>query len=321
LERVQVAGFKHEALFYDGEASFLAGTVPLIENALARQEEVLVAVDDAKQGWLRDELGETSDRVEFLNMAEVGRNPGRIISLWRRFADEQSASGRCAHGIGEPVWPGRSAIELVECDHHESLLNRAFADASAFRLLCPYDTGALDSQILAAARRNHPSVTEYGVDRDSPAYLDPLQAPSSLEAELPEPAAEPEELGFGDRQLGEVRRMVQARAEAAGVDDRRRFNLTVAVNELACNSVEHGGGQGTLRIWSEPGALICEIADEGRLADPLVGRERPGFEQVSGRGVWLAHELCDLVQVRSFETGTVVRLHVDLGLRRLAGAR
>ena len=31
-----------------------------------------------------------------------------------------------------------------------------------------------------------------------------------------------------------------------------------------------------------------------------------------GHGLWLANQVCDLVQVRSFPTGTVVRLHLRL---------
>ena len=33
----------------------------------------------------------------------------------------------------------------------------------------------------------------------------------------------------------------------------------------------------------------------------------------AARGLWLANRLCDLVQVRSGEQGTVVRLHVTPG--------
>jgi hypothetical protein len=33
----------------------------------------------------------------------------------------------------------------------------------------------------------------------------------------------------------------------------------------------------------------------------------------SGRGRWLARQLCDLVQVRTGAAGTTVRLHLTLG--------
>jgi hypothetical protein len=58
--------------------------------------------------------------------------------------------------------------------------------------------------------------------------------------------------------------------------------------------------------------VICEISDAGSIADPLVGRENPPVDRLGGRGLWMANQLCDLVQVRSGAFGTVVRLHVHL---------
>ncbi|MEU5323866.1 hypothetical protein AB0G67_45100, partial [Streptomyces sp. NPDC021056] len=50
-----------------------------------------------------------------------------------------------------------------------------------------------------------------------------------------------------------------------------------------------------------------------RGADPLVGRHRPNSNQVGGRGLWLTHQLCDLVEIHSAPaTGTTIRLHTEL---------
>ena len=59
-------------------------------------------------------------------------------------------------------------------------------------------------------------------------------------------------------------------------------------------------------------AVVCEVRDGGHIDAPLVGRERPSLERPGGRGLWLVNQLCDLVQIRSFPTGTVVRLHMRL---------
>jgi hypothetical protein len=37
----------------------------------------------------------------------------------------------------------------------------------------------------------------------------------------------------------------------------------------------------------------------------------PKPEQTSGFGLWLANQVCDLVQIRSFEDGSLVRLHMS----------
>jgi hypothetical protein len=41
-----------------------------------------------------------------------------------------------------------------------------------------------------------------------------------------------------------------------------------------------------------------------------VGRLRPPVDSAGGRGLWLANQLCDLVQVRALDEGNVVRLYV-----------
>jgi Histidine kinase-like ATPase domain len=56
-------------------------------------------------------------------------------------------------------------------------------------------------------------------------------------------------------------------------------------------------------------AAICEVRDRGYLDQPLAGRESPARDAEGGRGLWLANQFCDLVQIRSSEAGTVVRLH------------
>ncbi|HWG98689.1 MAG TPA: ATP-binding protein, partial [Pilimelia sp.] len=67
----------------------------------------------------------------------------------------------------------------------------------------------------------------------------------------------------------------------------------------------------TIRLWRDGAALICEIRDAGYITDrPLLGRQRPTIDQTGGRGLWLANQLCDLVQIRSTTAGTIVRLHV-----------
>ena len=90
----------------------------------------------------------------------------------------------------------------------------------------------------------------------------------------------------------------------------RAADTVLAVHEVATNSQRHGGGQGTLRLWDDERALTCEVRDGGRIEDPLVGRVRPRPDASGGRGLWLANQLCDLVQIRAVPDGTVVRLHM-----------
>lgn len=67
-----------------------------------------------------------------------------------------------------------------------------------------------------------------------------------------------------------------------------------------------------MSVWLEPGALVFEARDDGCIGEPLVGRVRPTPTQDGGRGLWMANQLCDLVQVRSGSSGTSMRLRMSL---------
>jgi anti-sigma regulatory factor (Ser/Thr protein kinase) len=113
--------------------------------------------------------------------------------------------------------------------------------------------------------------------------------------------------------LAAVRRRVEEEAEQAGLPTCDVADFVLATSELAANSVVHGGGSGALRLWREPGRLLVEVEDRGSIEEPLVGRLRPRPTQVGGRGLWIANQLCDLVQIRSGTGGTRVRLRMALG--------
>lgn len=299
------SGFQHEALIYKGDDEFLAGTLPFIRAALDAGEPALVAVGSEQTALLGAELGKDAEEVRFADMRAVGRNPASIIPIWREFVDEHG--GRPVRGIGEPVWAARSPAALDECQRHECLLNVAFAPGTAWSLLCPYDAGSLREDVLEKVACSHRHVRHEGRVESSSCF-EPES--DSFAGELAPPAATPETFVFGLRELSEVRRRVAAAAERAGMDPRGVADLVIAASELAANSVMHGSGSGTLRLWRENGSLLTEVEDRGRIEEPLVGRLRPDIAQEGGRGLWLANQLCDLVQIRSGAAGTTVRLHL-----------
>jgi anti-sigma regulatory factor (Ser/Thr protein kinase) len=305
------AGFRHVLYPYDGQRQFVAGALAYIEEVLSDGAVVLLAVDASKEELLRAELpgSGAAGRVTFLDTATVGRNPSRMIPAWQAWVAEHAADGSPVHAIGESQWSGRTAGETSELRYHEWLLNRAFAHSPVWWLLCPYDTTAVDPEELARARRCHPLVLHDGVQESGPDYVD---EPFAFEALSPCPGPG-QELTFGFGDLSAVRETVTACATRHGMQGARLRELLIACTEVASNSLRHGGGGGTLRMWAEDSALVCEFHDSGYLSDPLVGRIRPVPDQLGGRGVWLVHQLCDLVQIRSDPgTGTTVRLHMAI---------
>jgi anti-sigma regulatory factor (Ser/Thr protein kinase) len=304
--------FRHEALFYRGDDEFIAGTVPFIRHAVTANEPVLVSVHPDKAERIKAELNGESDALQFIDMPALGHNPARIIPAWREFLAENLAVGSPVRGIGEPVWPGRSGEELAECRRHEWLLNLAFADSPAWWLLCPYDAEGLPEEVLTDACATHPHVVEGGLTRSSDSYCDPIRDTDPFRDPLPSPATDPEQLTFTRDDLPDIRRVVARHAEDAGLDDERTGDLLVAATEVATNSVRYAHGKGRLSVWREDARLLCEVRDDGVLADPLAGRERPAPSWARGRGIWLANQLCDLVQIRTTPEGNVVRLHMSV---------
>jgi anti-sigma regulatory factor (Ser/Thr protein kinase) len=304
--------FQHEALLYAGEEEFLAGTVPFVRQGIEAGEPVMVAVSQRKIDLMRSELNGFADSVAFVEMTALGRNPGRIIPAWRDFVRDRGADDSPVRGIGEPVWPERTPDELVECRHHESLLNLAFADTPAFQLLCPYDAAGLGPDALETAWCTHPTVCGNGGAEPSSAYLDPHANGAPFTGELAAPPDTVREYFFSSDYLKDLRQIVLHRSEDAGLPSARADDLVLAVNEVATNSALHSDGHGRLRVWTEPGAFMCEVSDTGLIMDPLAGRHRPEPTQAYGRGLFIVNQVCDLVQIRSGDEGTVVRLRMSL---------
>jgi anti-sigma regulatory factor (Ser/Thr protein kinase) len=301
---VSARTFRHEAAFYDGLESLVDVLVPFVREGLEAGEPVLVAELPRQTRALREALGSDADAVTFLDMEEAGRNPACIIPVWREFVSKNA--GRSVRGIGEPAWSGRRDVELEECRLHEALLNVAFDDTAMFRLLCPYDVGGLPSAVVIGAMRTHPELGD-GL-RHAP-YDAHDHAREVFAQPLPPSPDRAQAIEFGPCDLSTLRTSVRFIGEGARLTEEVVDDLVLAVHELACNSIEHGGGRGVMRGWCESDSLVLEVADRGVIDDPLIGREEVIHLSEDGRGIWMANHLCDLVQVRSGACGTAVRLH------------
>ena len=302
-------GYRHEALLYRGADDFVTQIADFIHDGLVVDAPIMVAVGADKIAMLRDALGPESRAVEFVDMELLGRNPARIIPGWREFIDRHGENGLPIRGVGEPIWPGRSAAELVECQRHEALLGVAVDPTTPFTLMCPYDVDGLPPDVISEAIRSHPAPNAAHAGPGSTASLETL-ATAFLDAPLPEPTAPVRELEFTAHHLYAVRELVKESARSAALSVDQADDLVLAVSELATNSVVHAGGVGTFRVWIEPDRVVCEVRDEGHLVEPLVGRVEPALDEIGNRGIWMVNQLCDLVQIRVYPSGTVIRAHV-----------
>jgi anti-sigma regulatory factor (Ser/Thr protein kinase) len=270
-------------------------------------EPIAVAVPGPRADLLRARLTTLRPDIELLDMFELGRNPARLIPAMHEMLAKHG--GRLLHYVGEPIWPGRSPAEIREATRHEALSNLAWPRAE-IRLLCPYDAGALDQDVLADAARTHPWVINGDGGSISASYSPTV--PVTSEGPLSAPPNQAAHLTFDVGELRQVRALVAETANTAGLDEVRSADLVLAANEVATNALKHGGAPGQLRIWVAPGAMVCQLEDAGHITDPLAGRHAPAPSVDGGLGLWMVNQLCDLVEVRTATGGTTIRLHMSL---------
>jgi anti-sigma regulatory factor (Ser/Thr protein kinase) len=303
-----VRGFRHEAFLYSGDDEFLRGITRFVSDGVARDDALLVVLDAPKLDRIRGALDGNASSIEFADMRTVGHNPALILQAWRDFVRRYADSGRSLRGVGEPMSPERNPAAVAECHIHEAVLNTAFGAEPDFWLLCPYDTDALLGSDVARAVSNHPYVRgDRGVIAHDVVHG---HAVNLLTSDLPLPPPGAEMFSFEGGTIHNLREEVARRARRAGVGDDGVAGLVIAVSEIATNTVVHGHGRGTATVWFADGSFLCDLRGPGRVTDPMVGRLRPSGGQMHGYGIWLANQFCDLVQIRSREGTTTVRLHV-----------
>ena len=300
-------GHSHGALLYSAVANFSAAAEQFIAGAedvgaplfIAATEENLAAFAPFANGRTR--------HIRFTDLTGQSADPGRIFGLIRTFVEEHPGRPvRCWQDVG---WRDRSADGLTEAIRYEALFGHAFAGLPV-TVLCSYDTGLGDG-MLAEAERLHSSVLRGGRWRRR-AHTAREAAGARFDPPLSSPPGEAATLTFRDDQAG-VRGFAAARARDAGLPPGRVVDLTIAVGELAGNTLAHTSGEGRLTIWATADELVFQVSDTGYIRDPLAGTLRPEPAAAGNRrGLWLVHQIGDLVQTRTGPSGTTTRVHLRL---------
>jgi anti-sigma regulatory factor (Ser/Thr protein kinase) len=297
--------YRHEALTYWGQDEFVASCRAIAEDGLAAEHRVIFLVAAAKHGVLRAALDGSSDEVVLVAIDQLGRNPARITTILDTF--QGTANGQHCVGVNESVYAGRSRAAFAEAQFAERVLNSISLHNWPLSLVCLYDESTLDAPALAEMRRSHPVLRGH---ESNDAY-EPELAAATFEAPLDAP---PDGVRWRDvrgDELASTRRYVRELARGEQLSGDRLEDLVFAANEIMTNSARHGGGNCRLAMWNDGESVVCEVRDDGVITDPMLGRLAPPLDEPHGRGLWLANQFCDLVQIRSAAHGTVVRLSVD----------
>src|SRR5581483_1379001 len=213
----------------------------------------------------------------------------------------------------EPVWEGRTPLEVTEWQRTEAIVNVAFAGTGA-AILCPYDLRVLPTAVLDGARRTHPLAVHGGRRHDNAGYMDPWSFTSAIDRQpLPPPPDGAMALRIDTADLYWLRAFVREYGNAIALEGWELQCLLMSVTEVACNALRHGGPPVLLRLWidQEPAALVCEITNAGHW------RPAPGFGLVppvgtapNRFGMWAVRLLCSIVQIRTGRSGTTVRMRL-----------
>jgi anti-sigma regulatory factor (Ser/Thr protein kinase) len=297
------AGLRHAALLYDGD---LAEAAAVTRSAADAGMPLHIVVPRLTMRAVADAVPSDPRRRLLADMADVGRNPARLIAAGQSFADEHPREHVCC--LWEPAWPARSAPELLEVARHEALCNVAFGGRD-MTIVCLYDSARLPAAVISDAVRTHPVVIAAGRQQVSRGYLGVGRLPPGCDDPLPPPARDAVSISFAER-LGPVREFSATQARAAGLDSARTSDVVLAVSEIAANALGHTPGGGVVRSWCTSDELLCQIEDNGHITDPLAGRRRQPADARGGHGLWLVNLVCDLVERRTGPTGTITRLHM-----------
>lgn len=297
--------FRHEALLYRDHGEYLDTVVPFLREGVERGEHVVVAVVEPTRHDIRRRLRDAADDVDFVDILELAANPARVMSALTALVADNQRDGRAVRVLGQPVLPGRRPAQTVESRLQEGLVNLAIPPDAPLWLLCPYDLSGGGPEIADHAGHSHPVILEGGGYRGSTSYAGAWYVENLFRHPLPPAPADAEVRTFGRSEIGDVANRVLATAFRAGLPVEASHRLSAAMRELASDAA--AVATATLRLWADEVAVIGQIEDPVP-ASPLVGR-LPATTRATRKGLWLANQTADLVQVRSTDRGTTVRVH------------
>jgi anti-sigma regulatory factor (Ser/Thr protein kinase) len=299
------SGLLHRAVVHRGEDEVLAHLAAFARRGVEAGDVTIVLAPPRRLAAVRRELGAAAP-VDWLPNHLESMRLGTAFDDIRRLLAVRQGSGRLRVAADWDL-SGRSPSERRAFMRWEAAATAILATADATVLCCHDDS---DPAVAEGARATHPEVwTEAGWAAD-PAYRPP--AAHLRDCEAPGPL-EGEPLPLGDPwDLAPMRDRIARAGRAAGLDAEALADFGIAANEVAANALWHAWGPREARVGVAGGALVCEVRDGGPGLEPLRAHAPPAPGGGSGQGLWIAHQLADVVQVIPDGGGTRVRLEVGL---------
>ena len=304
---------EHDALFYANDDEYVAGVLGFVREGLARDEPVLVSVPGWNLDLLREALTpEETPRVRLRDMTVAGRNPGRIIgNVLTAFVREHAGHARPHRrraDLGRPH--GRGVPGLRRARGADQRRARRSRPPTSSARTTP---AKLPTSVLTDATRTHPTLAAGPERWTSPAYTDPGVVAASFDvAAVAHPSGDAEFVVIGPETGARgARVLVHDAGRMHGLDGERLADVRLVAQELAVNTLTHSPGRGLLEVWTADDHLVVQVQDGGRITDQLAGRRAPEPPHV-GHGLFVVHQLADLVRIHRESSGTTVRTYFRL---------
>lgn len=119
---------------------------------------------------------------------------------------------------------------------------------------------------------------------------------------------------FDSAGIPRLRVLVEGCAALSGLPEPRRGDFVVAMDAVAGNVVQHGGGHGVLVLARTPEELECRITDRGPgFSEDVIPELAPGLDGAClGRGLWLTRLITDRLTISGGPTGSTVAFAMRL---------
>ncbi len=305
-------GLDHDAFVYRSTAEFAGYAAQFVDRGLSVGGEVFVAGAAEGVTALRAALGGEPAGVTLRDTQEWAPHPATRLRAFHRLVTSRLKAGvPTLYLMGEPLWPSGPPPIRREWARYESVLNAVLAPFPV-TLVCLYDGLRLAPEVVADAGHTHPEF----VDADGARPTGAFEPPATLLRRWTRRSGPPPAGAHLVAEPGSptaARGVVTDAARRAGVDAPRTEDLGIAVSEVLTNAALHAGGATLVATWTEAGRFVCQVEDTGPgMDDPLAGYRPPSPDEVAGRGLWLARQLVELMEILPGGTGTTVRLHVPL---------
>ncbi len=314
--------FAHTAVIVDSDDAVRQRLVPMLQEALAAAEAVLIVVGEDVARVVRAEIGDTGGRFEWAQPSAFRRRLGFGYERMRRHLADRHAAGQRLHLVAESdVTTDGHADAPVDrvaaflC--YEAMCNEVYAGYGC-PVTCLWDSRRHPTLVIDGVRSVHRHELVETGRIPSPGYITPgeyLGRRSQIPLRRP-PSWTDLDLTLVDAgELGPLRDTVRTWAVTRGFTVRAAEDVIGAVTEVVANGLVHGGAPARARAWAQAGTLIVQVDDPGgQPLPPAAGYRPPPASSSGGRGMWLARQLADTVTVHSGAGLTSVRLHFPHGV-------